>query len=163
MDGNSPSKCSIAIVPACWKLFTARSLARLMEQARRIEMLDGRLTVRVAPGDPISSIISKARDAAEAVKQAAKQDPLGSLNKEMKLIQRDQSREAAKLRSQQQRDPLGFLYKPTTGATEAVDKILGHEDLILAAASKIWRAVAGVQLVAPSVGGTHLDWYVKTK
>ncbi len=99
-------------------------------------MLDGRLAVRVAPGDPISSIISKARDAAEAVKQAAKQDPLGTLNKEMKLIQRDQSREAAKLRSQQQRDPLGFLYKPTTGATEAVDKILGHEDLILAAAAK---------------------------
>lgn len=107
-----------------------------MEQARRIEQLDGRLPVRVAPGDPISSIISKARDTAEAVKQAAKQDPLGTLNKEMKTIQRDQSREAAKLRAQQQNDPLGFLYKPTTGASEAVNKILGSEDLILASAAK---------------------------
>ena len=109
---------------------------RLMEQARRIEMLDGRLSVRAAPGDTVTSIISKARDAAEAVKQAAKQDPLGTLNKEMKLIQRDQAREASKLRGQQQTDPLGFLYKPTTGASEAVNKILGSEDLIIGAAGK---------------------------
>ena len=113
-----------------------KEATRLMEQARRIEMLEGRLPIRVTPSDPVSSIISKARDAAEAVKQAAKQDPLGTLNKEMKVIQRDQAREAAKMRAQQQNDPLAFLYKPTTGATEAVSKILGSEDLILAAAAK---------------------------
>jgi hypothetical protein len=99
-------------------------------------MLEGRLPVRVAPGDPVSSIISKARETAEAAKKAAQQDPLGTLNKEMKLIQRDQAREAAKMRAKQQTDPLAFLYKPPFKATEAVDKILGSEDLILAAAAK---------------------------
>ena len=113
-----------------------KEATRLMEQARRIEMLEGRLPVRIAPGDPVSSIISKARETAEAAKKAAQQDPLGTLNKEMKLIQRDQAREAAKMRAKQQTDPLAFLYKPPFKATEAVDKILGSEDLILAAAAK---------------------------
>jgi hypothetical protein len=109
---------------------------RLMEQARRIEQLSGRLPVRAMPGDTVSTILARARDTAEAVKAAAKQDPLSTLGKEMKLIQRDQMREAAKMRAQRQNDPLAFLYNPTTGAHEAVSKILGHEDLIIAAAAK---------------------------
>ena len=54
------------------------------------------------------------------------------------MSRRNRERAAAR-----RNDPLGFLYKPTTGATEAVDKILGSEDMILAAAALLeWRVEA---------------------
>lgn len=110
--------------------------SKLLDQARHIEMLDGRLDVPSRPGDTISDVIRRARLSAELVKAEAKKDPLTLLNREMKTVERDSSREAAKLRKQRESDPLGFLYKPTTGATEAVNKILGSEDLILASAAR---------------------------
>jgi hypothetical protein len=109
---------------------------KLMTQARNIEMLAGRLDVPVRPGDTMTEVIGRARQAADAVKEAAKKDPLTTLNKEMRGIEREHSREAQRLRQQRINDPLGFLYKPTTGASEAVDKILGSEDLILATAAR---------------------------
>jgi hypothetical protein len=54
----------------------------------------------------------------------------------MKTIVRDGARESAKLRQQRLSDPLGFLHRPTTGAAEAANRILGDEDLILAAAGR---------------------------
>lgn len=109
---------------------------KLLQQARNIEMLEGRLDIPTRPGDTINEVIARARQAADAVKEAARKDPLTLLNREMKTIEREHSREAARLRQIRQTDPLGFLYKETTGATEAVDKILGSEDLLLAAAAK---------------------------
>jgi len=109
---------------------------RLLEQARNIEMLEGKLDIPTRPGDTILDVISRARAAADAVKAAAKQDPLALLNKEMKSVEREHAREAQRMAKLRQTDPLAFLYKPTTGATEAVDRILGSEDLILAAAAK---------------------------
>lgn len=110
--------------------------AKLLEQARNIEALEGRLDIPSAPGDTISEVVRRARLAAEVVKEQAKRDPLALLNKEMKNVEREHAREAARLRQQRLNDSLAFLYKPTTGATEAVDKILGNEDLILAAAAR---------------------------
>jgi hypothetical protein len=72
----------------------------------------------------------------EEAKAAGTKDPLGTLNKEMKKIQAEHSREVAKTRAERRNDPLGFLYDKSTGASYAVDKILNDEDLILAAASK---------------------------
>lgn len=113
-----------------------KDAAKLLEQARRIEMLEGRLDIPVKPGDTITETIAKARQAADAAKEAAKKDPLSALNKEMRSVERESKREASRMQKLRQNDPLAFLYKPTTGATEAVDKILGSEDLILAAAAK---------------------------
>jgi len=109
---------------------------KLLEQARRIEMLDGRLDIPVRPGDTVTQVIARARQAEEIAKAEAKRDPLGALNKEMKKVEVEHKREAAKAAAERRKDPLGFLYNPTTGASEAVDKILGSEDLILAAAAK---------------------------
>ena len=109
---------------------------KLLEQARRIEILEGRLDVPTHPGDTLTDVIVRARKVADATKEAAKRDPLAMLNKEMKAIDRAHARDAAKLKQQKLADPLSFLYKPTTGAVEAVDKILGNEDLILATAAK---------------------------
>jgi hypothetical protein len=109
---------------------------KLIEQAQRIEMLDGRLPIPVRPGDTVTQVIARARQAEELAKAEAKRDPLSALTKEMRKIEVEGKREAAKLAAERRKDPLGFLYNPTTGAAEAVDKILGSEDLILAAATR---------------------------
>ena len=109
---------------------------QLLQQAQNVAMLDGKIDIGVRPTDKIADIIGKARAASEAVKQAAKQDPLGTLNKEMKAIERDHAREVTRLKAQRRNDPLAFLYNPSTGASEAVEKILGSEDLVLATAGK---------------------------
>ena len=112
---------------------------KLMTQARNIEMLAGRLDVPVRPGDTMAEVIGRARQAADAVKEAAKKDPLATLSKEMRSVEREHSREAQKMRQQRMNDPLAFLYKQTTGASEAVDKILGDEDLIIATQGRFGR------------------------
>ncbi len=109
---------------------------KLVEQARRIEMLAGRLDIPVRAGDTVTQVLARARQAEELAKAAAKHDPLGALGKEMKKVEIEHKREMAKAAQERRKDPLGFLYNPTTGASEAVDKILGSEDLILAAAAK---------------------------
>lgn len=109
---------------------------KLLQQARNIEMLDGRLDIPSRPGDTITDVIARARQAADAAKEAAKKDPLAALSKEMRGVEREHAREVARMKQLRQNDPLAFLYKKTTGATEAVDKILESEDLILAAAGK---------------------------
>ena len=109
---------------------------KLLEQARAIERLGGRLPIPTKPGDTMTQVLARARLAADEAKAAAAKDPLGTLNKEMKKIQAEQSRQAAKLKAERRNDPLGFLYESTTGANEAVDKILGSEDLILAASAR---------------------------
>lgn len=109
---------------------------KLLAQARAIEQLDGRLPVPATPNDTMTQVIQRARLAAEEAKTAGAKDPLGTLNKEMKKLQAEHSREVAAMKRQRREDPLGFLYDTTTGASEAVDKILKSEDLILAAASR---------------------------
>jgi hypothetical protein len=109
---------------------------KLLEQARRIEMLNGRLEIPVRPGDTVTQVIARARQAEEIAKLEAKRDPIGTLNKEMKKVEIEHKREASKAAAERRKDPLGFLYNPTTGASEAVDKILASEDLILASAAK---------------------------
>lgn len=109
---------------------------KLLAQARAIEQLDGRLPIPIKPDDTMTQVIVRARLAADEARAAGAKDPLGTLNKEMKKITAEHSREVAKLRAERRNDPLGFLYDPTTGASEAVDRILGNEDLILAAAAR---------------------------
>ncbi len=109
---------------------------QLLRQAEAISMLEGRLSLPVRPGDTLTDVIGRARQAAEQAKQAARIDPLRTLSAEMKQVERDH--QAIMRRNQQERknDPLGFLYDPTTGAAEATNKILANEDLVLAAAAR---------------------------
>jgi hypothetical protein len=110
---------------------------KLLQQAQNIEALSGRLTIPAQPGDTIGDIITKAKMAADAAKAAAKADPLGTITKEVRGIeaklQNTQKLARQKLKAN---NPLDFLYDESVGASEAVDKILGSEDLIIAAASK---------------------------
>lgn len=113
-----------------------KAVEKLIAQAQNVAMLDGKLDIAIRPGDSVAEVIAKARSAAEAAKAAGKADPLSTLNKEMKAIQREHSQNAAKMQAQRRNDPLGFLYDLKTGASAAVDRILGSEDLIIAAAAK---------------------------
>ena len=107
--------------------------AKLLRQAQNIAMLNGKLDIAVRQGDTMTDIIAKARTAAEAAKQAAEKDPMATLAREMKKIKADHQRSLAQGRRS---DPLGFIYDPTVGAAQAVDHILGKEDLILAAGAR---------------------------
>lgn len=113
---------------------------KLIEQAKRISALEGRIPLEARPGDTIGDVIAKARKTADAAKAAGKYDPVATLEKEMKKIENDRARQGAKLRREKRQEPLGFLYDPTVGAMEAADRILGNEDLILAAAAKFGEA-----------------------
>jgi hypothetical protein len=107
--------------------------AKLLQQAQNVAALNGKLDIPVRPGDKMADIIGRAREAAAAAKAAADKDPLATLGKETKKIIANHQRELANTRNT---DPLGFIYKPTVGAAQAVDKILESEDLILAAGGR---------------------------
>lgn len=109
---------------------------KLFQQAQNIMALEGKIDIPVRPGDKALDVIERARLAGEAAEAAAKQDPLAALDKEMKRITQEHSREMVKANRDRKQDPLSFLYNPTVGASSAVDRILGSEDLILAAGAK---------------------------
>lgn len=113
---------------------------QLLRQAEAISMLEGRLSLPVRPGDTLTDVIGRARQAAETAKQAARIDPLRTLNAEMKQVERDHQALVRKNQQERKNDPLGFLYDPTTGAAEATNKILANEDLVLAAAARFGDA-----------------------
>jgi hypothetical protein len=109
---------------------------RLLRQAQDVAALDGRIPLQLRPGDRMADAIAQAHATAEAVKAAAKADPLRTLNTEMKRIEREHAQTAGKARAERKNDPLGFLYDPTYGAAKAADNILKNEDLLIAAAGR---------------------------
>ena len=109
---------------------------KLLEQARYLEMLDGRLDIPVRLGDTITMAISRARAAADAAKQAAAKDPLQLLRDETQQIEQNYAKTRKALSDERKASPLNFLHNPTLGAKEAADAILKNEDLILAAAAR---------------------------
>lgn len=110
--------------------------AKLLAQARAIEQLAGRLDIPVAPTDTLTQVVAKAREAMDAAKAEARDDPLKVLGRETSKIENMQKRVPQQLKAQRKGDPLAFLYDASTGAMDAVDKILGSEDLILATAAR---------------------------
>jgi hypothetical protein len=102
---------------------------QLTEQATRIEQLAGRLPIRAQPGDTATDVIMRAHAAAEAAKESAK-DPIRALKQEIGQIVKSHKAEMAAM---QEADPLKFMLDPTVGAHQAVDKILSHPDMLVAA------------------------------
>lgn len=107
--------------------------AKLLEQAQRVAMLASKLDIPARPGDTVTDVIARARNAEKLVKAAADKDPLKTLASDMKRIRNEQRQ---KLAQQRRADPLGFIYEPTVGTSEAVNRILAKEDLMFAAAAR---------------------------
>lgn len=106
---------------------------QIVEQAQRIEQLAGRVPIRANPGDTNADIIMRARAAADAAQEAA-QDPIKALNKEIGGIIKQHK---AEVEAAQAADPdftkLRLALDPTVGAHAAIDKILQHPDMLVAA------------------------------
>lgn len=110
---------------------------RLLRQAQYIEALEGRLDIPVRPSDTALDVIGRARVAADAAKEAGRTDPLAMIARETKRVENELKREQSSLRKEMRGDKLGkILLDPSVGAVEAADRILGSEDLILAAAAR---------------------------
>lgn len=109
---------------------------QLLKQAQLISMLQGRVPVPTRPGDRMIDVVARARQAAEAAQKAAKQDPLATLKREMKGIENQQKKAAADAR---RNDILSVLYNPTVGASDAADRILNNEDMLLAAHARFGK------------------------
>jgi hypothetical protein len=106
---------------------------QLLRQAQQIGMLEGKLPVTFNPNDTAFDVFRQARLAMEAAEKEANVDPLKSLARETRKIEGEARQQQATAR---RADPLRFLTDKSFGATRAVNKILGDEDLILATASR---------------------------
>lgn len=106
---------------------------QLLTLAQQIGALNGELPVTYRPNDTAFDIFRQARDAAVRAQREAAVDPLKVLGTEMARIER---RVAAERRLERMKDPLRFLNDKSYGADQAVNKILGSEDLILATANR---------------------------
>jgi hypothetical protein len=104
--------------------------ARLIQQAKYIQQLKGKLPIQPRPGDTANDIILRARSAAADAENLAKADPLKAMTNEMKKVEAAAKKEFAANRKP---DPLAFLTNSTVGANEAVNRILKDPDLIVAA------------------------------
>ena len=116
------------------------------EQALRIardisRKLEGTLPVKVEEGDTLSTLMRKVERSAAEVKQFAEHDPVKALAQEARKIDKEFA-QAAKLAKEQRRsNPLHFLYEDSMSelAIKAADKILAHEDTIMASAATFGR------------------------
>lgn len=115
---------------------------QLLTQAQQIAALEGKLPVTYRPGDTAFDVFRQARAAMEHVDRQAVVDPLRVLETETRSATREIARERNVTKRQ---DPLWFLSSPNYGAIKAVDRILGDEDLILAAAAKFGEGSAEFQ------------------
>jgi hypothetical protein len=105
----------------------------LLQQAQQIAMLNGKLPVDFRPNDTAFDVFRQARLAMDAAEREANVDPLKTLTRETRRIEGEMRQQAAQTR---RADPLRFLTDKSFGATRAVNKILGDEDLILASAAR---------------------------
>lgn len=105
----------------------------LLQQAQQIAALHGDLPVTFRPNDTAFDVFRQARTAAEAAERESVTDPLKVLARETRKVEGQARAQAA---ASKRADPLSFLSNQSFGATRAVNKILGDEDLILASAAR---------------------------
>lgn len=106
---------------------------QMLQLAQQIGMMEGKLPVTFRPNDTAFDVFRQARMAAESAEREANVDPIKVLARETRRIEGQARAEQA---AQRRADPLRFLSDKSFGATRAVNKILGDEDLILATASR---------------------------
>jgi hypothetical protein len=114
--------------------------ARLIQQAKYIQQLRGKLPIVARPGDTANDVILRARSAAADAENLAKADPLKAMQNEMKKVEAATRKEfAGNATEAQNKDPSGranqtlaLLNNATVGANKAVDRILSDPDLIVA-------------------------------
>lgn len=109
---------------------------KLLKQAQAIAALEGKIDIPVRPGDTTFDIISRARAAGEAAKEAADRDPMKVLAQEVAKAEQEHKKAVGQKIQAERSGPLGFLLNNTVGGVRAADKILANEDLLFATAQR---------------------------
>ncbi len=116
--------------------YGAQAAAKLLKQAQRISMMEGKLSLEALPGDTVSTVLARAEKAATTAKDLAKADPIGTLEKEIAAIDREYNALAKAAKLERSKDPLNFLHEANATAIESANRILSNPDLVLAAARR---------------------------
>jgi len=126
------------LIDTAYDSATKQRVAKIAEDAAKLK---GDLPIDARPEDTISTLIRKTQTAKEAAEKFAANDPLAALDKEIAKLDKELKGAQMNLRKGLVAEPLKFLYQPRLShmAVEAADKILGNQDLIVAAANKFGR------------------------
>lgn len=116
----------------------ARKVAKI---AADIEKVEGTLPINVSPDDTVSSLMRKAQVAAQEAEELAARDPITALSNETARLTNEYNNAKKILHQLRKAQPLGFLYEESFSQkfVKAADRILGNQDLIMAAANKFGR------------------------
>jgi hypothetical protein len=117
-------------------VYTAQMRQKLLQQAQRVQMAEGKLPVSVNPDDTVAQMLAKAEAAAADIERLAQVNPIEALSRELKQIDKDHAAALKAAQETRREEPLGFLYEPTALAVRSADRILESEDLIMAAAAR---------------------------
>lgn len=117
---------------------TARRLEKIAADIRK---LGGALPITAEPGDTISALMRKAEVAKVEAEKFAEIDPIKALAKEMKRLDTQYNGAVKAAAKKRKAEPLHFLYEDSMSAlaVKAADRILGSQDLIMAAAQQFGR------------------------
>lgn len=121
--------------------YDAKTAARLQKIATDVRTLKGELPITSDPGDTISTLMNRAALAKAEADKFAEMDPLKALNQEMSRVEKEYNQATKLAKLSRKQEPLHFLYENSMShlAVRAADKILGNQDLIMAAATKFGR------------------------
>jgi hypothetical protein len=116
--------------------------ARLRRLATQMGQFEGSIAVPVESGDTLSMIMRRGAAAKEQMTQIAERDPIRVLSQEMSRLDREHNVAQNRMRASRRQEPLGFLYEQSMSemSVKAADRILGSQDLILAASNQFDRA-----------------------
>ena len=109
---------------------------KLLKQAQLIAAVDGKLDIPMRPGDTALDVLGRLKHAKDVAQEAAKMNPLGELERAARQAEVDKKLALRNAKTARRQEPLGFLYDPSMGGIEAANRILGNEDLLIAAGTK---------------------------
>jgi hypothetical protein len=121
--------------------YDARTAARLQKIATDVRTLKGDLPITTDPGDTISTLMNRAALAKAEADKFAEMDPLKALAKAVSDIDTRFNKSMELARKARRQEPLHHLYEQSQShlSVKAADKILGSQDLIMAAATQFGR------------------------
>ncbi len=116
--------------------YSSPKASELVNVAKDIQRLDGKLPISANDTDSLATILRKAQSAKAEADIAAKTDPLQAFDDAVKSFDKEAKATRKQAVDQRRQGALGFLFKenmPYRGA-RAADQILSNEDNIVAAA-----------------------------
>lgn len=121
--------------------YTPQVARQVTAIAQDVAKLEGKLPITFNEGDTLTTLMNRTKAAKEAAEKFAENDPLKAFDQEMKNLDKELQGKQKQMAQARKQAPLSFLEDPKMShmAVKAADKILGSQDLIMAAADKFGR------------------------